>query len=147
MSKRNYKGRRFKIQVEGKVFDERRTFKAAAIIIRKLVKNKVEQITLLDAAEQKLMDITDLTRGFRKDARFYTHDGVTLTLSQWCERLGMKRSALKNRIHKGWSFDRVFKAEVSSGPTRREIQRERQKPAMSIFNAWALSRAIETEDA
>lgn len=40
----------------------------------------------------------------RREQKRYTHDGHTLTIPQWAERVGMKQSALRARLARGWDF-------------------------------------------
>ena len=37
-----------------------------------------------------------------------THDGITMTLPMWAERLGIKKSCLDARIRRGWAIDRAL---------------------------------------
>lgn len=40
--------------------------------------------------------------------RYLTYDGETLTVTQWAEKTGLKRSTIANRIAKGWSVEKVL---------------------------------------
>lgn len=42
--------------------------------------------------------------------RKITYRGITLTLAQWSERLGIKRSLVSDRIRWGWTLDSAFDA-------------------------------------
>lgn len=40
----------------------------------------------------------------RRTSRYYTIDGVTKNLQQWCEEYGMCRGTIHDRLEKGWSI-------------------------------------------
>lgn len=40
--------------------------------------------------------------------RLLTHDGATLTTSQWAERVGINHVSLRMRLHRGWSVERAL---------------------------------------
>lgn len=61
---------------------------------------------------QKWRDAGCPKRGSPKSARRYEHDGVSLTLSEWSERTGIKRETIDARLKKGWSL-----ADALSQPT------------------------------
>jgi hypothetical protein len=42
------------------------------------------------------------------NARTYTHNGLTLTLREWSEHLGVSIHALQYRLNSGYSFEAVF---------------------------------------
>jgi hypothetical protein len=44
----------------------------------------------------------------RGKVRLITHDGVTLTLSGWAERLGIGKTALVYRLAQGWPVERAL---------------------------------------
>jgi 5-methylcytosine-specific restriction endonuclease McrA len=44
----------------------------------------------------------------RRSTHWITFNGETLTLAEWCRRLGCKRSALQMRFSKGWSVTRAL---------------------------------------
>lgn len=44
----------------------------------------------------------------RKSTRFLTYKGETLPTSHWAKKFGMSRSALVNRLKKGWSLDKAL---------------------------------------
>lgn len=46
----------------------------------------------------------------RRNVKLYTHDGETLTLSEWADRVGLPYSTLKQRVSRlGWSLARALK--------------------------------------
>lgn len=49
----------------------------------------------------------------RRSNRYLTHNGVTLTMSQWSDKTGITKTAIASRIHRGWDIARVL-----SVPTR-----------------------------
>lgn len=54
----------------------------------------------------------------RKDNRLITHEGITLCLAEWAERLGVNYRLLHSRIHKyGWAF-----ADAVTTPSRKHQQ-------------------------
>jgi hypothetical protein len=50
----------------------------------------------------------------RQDNRFITHDGKTMTISQWSEFIGIRRHVLDHRIKRGWTFERSISSPVVS---------------------------------
>lgn len=44
---------------------------------------------------------------------FYTHDGVTLCVTDWAKRLGISRKTLDKRFVMGWSVERALSSVVS----------------------------------
>lgn len=44
----------------------------------------------------------------RRDNLLLTHKGETLCVAAWAERLGVRREALRNRIHRGWPVDEAL---------------------------------------
>lgn len=42
------------------------------------------------------------------------HDGVSLTLSQWSERLGMSRCCVAKRLSRGWTIERALQPPKGS---------------------------------
>lgn len=44
----------------------------------------------------------------RSNSRLIEHNGETLTLAQWAERLGMAWETLDNRLRDGWSVARAL---------------------------------------
>ena len=48
----------------------------------------------------------------RRDTVILEHDGLRLTISEWAERLGVKRKTLHWRLRHGWSVERVLSPEV-----------------------------------
>lgn len=54
----------------------------------------------------------------KKSNRRLTHDGETLTVSQWAERVGMKTATLFARLRLGWSVHRALTEPVKPQATR-----------------------------
>jgi hypothetical protein len=57
--------------------------------------------------------------------RFVTIDNICLTVSQWCERIGISNSTVRNRLHGGWSSKRAILTPIHpkkavAGPTPRQ---------------------------
>lgn len=48
-----------------------------------------------------------------REAKKYTHDGVTLTLSEWSDKLGIQVTTLEYRLNKGWELSKVFGEPIS----------------------------------
>lgn len=44
----------------------------------------------------------------RRNNNLLTHDGVTLTITEWSRRLGFKERAIAWRLRNGWSVDRAL---------------------------------------
>lgn len=58
----------------------------------------------------------------RRSNRLLTHDGMTLTLSEWAERTGIHRASLDTRLKLGWSINDAFTRKIDRGSSRRGIQ-------------------------
>lgn len=56
----------------------------------------------------------------KRDSRYFTINGVTLTFSQWCAKTGVNKSTANTRFYvRGWSIERVlvpFIRKVTTGP-------------------------------
>ena len=50
----------------------------------------------------------------RRDNRYLTWNGRTLTLSQWARETGLHKNTLYNRIRRGWSIERTLCTSTSS---------------------------------
>lgn len=50
----------------------------------------------------------------KRNNRFLTHNGKTLTIAQWAKELNVHENTLRNRIKKGWSEEEIFSKEVQS---------------------------------
>jgi hypothetical protein len=46
----------------------------------------------------------------RRNNHMITWEGLTMTLAQWCDRLGLKYDNTKQRLRLGWSVDKAFMA-------------------------------------
>ena len=55
----------------------------------------------------------------RRDSTFLTHDGLTLTTTEWERRLGFKPSTVKQRLRLGWDVTRAL-----TTPTRPQLPRK-----------------------
>lgn len=44
----------------------------------------------------------------KSDSRFLTHEGETLTLSEWATRYGLNHTCISRRIDRGWSVARAL---------------------------------------
>lgn len=44
----------------------------------------------------------------RKNNRFITHNGITATIAEWGERLGLKRYTVRDRLRKGMSIEKAL---------------------------------------
>jgi hypothetical protein len=42
----------------------------------------------------------------RRTSKFYTLNGITLNLQQWCDKYGLPRSMVEARMKRGWSFEK-----------------------------------------
>lgn len=45
--------------------------------------------------------------------RMYTHNGVSMSLDEWAEHVGMPRERLRSRIRRGWSLPRALTSQLS----------------------------------
>lgn len=50
----------------------------------------------------------------RRSNRRHTRDGVTMTIAQWCRRVGVKHTLVVGRMHNGWDIDRALDEPVHS---------------------------------
>lgn len=50
----------------------------------------------------------------RRTNRLITHDGLTLPMSEWAERLGVKRQMIQDRLNKGWPVEKVLGPKLSN---------------------------------
>jgi hypothetical protein len=48
----------------------------------------------------------------RSTNRYITHEGKTLTVSQWAEVIGIARDTLKRRLYCGWSVEKALTTPV-----------------------------------
>jgi hypothetical protein len=53
-----------------------------------------------------------------------TFQGETLCLSEWAQRVGIKKTTLQERLYRGWSVERALEEPVL--PTRRVYQKKCQ---------------------
>jgi hypothetical protein len=44
----------------------------------------------------------------RRSTKFYTFNGLTLNLQQWCDKYNISRSMVTARINRGWSFEKAI---------------------------------------
>lgn len=52
----------------------------------------------------------------RRSNHLITHNGVTLTLTEWAQRLGITRSTLSARFNlRGWTIDKAMSSEIGDG--------------------------------
>lgn len=72
----------------------------------------------------------------------YTHAGLTLSLAQWAERLGIQYQTLAHRIRKGWPLDRVLTAQNFKGKCQPSLIIEHDGKAMTILQ-WAAHLGIK----
>jgi hypothetical protein len=47
--------------------------------------------------------------------RIVFRDGVGATVADWCEKLGLSKNAVYQRLYRGWSEQRVFEQHVRGG--------------------------------
>jgi hypothetical protein len=48
----------------------------------------------------------------RRNNKLLNHNGITLTIAQWSERLGFKSYIIDNRIRRGWTTERALSMPV-----------------------------------
>lgn len=48
----------------------------------------------------------------KRNSRFITYDGETLSMAEWCERLGGGRSVVSGRLLRGWSEARAVSEPI-----------------------------------
>lgn len=70
------------------------------------------QITITPGEAPK-PSINGATRG--RKPKTYTFDGITKTIRQWSDHLGISDVTLTKRLRSGWPLDRVFTAERFKG--------------------------------
>ena len=52
-------------------------------------------------------------QGNRRSCQYFTYNGMTKNLTDWCSDLGLQYKQIHNRIHKlGWSFERAISEPV-----------------------------------
>lgn len=51
----------------------------------------------------------------RRSNRLLTHDGLTLTLTDWAKRLGLSKQAISARLRAGWPVDRALAQPKTPG--------------------------------
>jgi hypothetical protein len=56
----------------------------------------------------------------RRNNRYVEHNGQTKCLKEWAEEFGIKASALRSRLDRGWSIERAFKNENFKHNPKRE---------------------------
>ena len=44
----------------------------------------------------------------RRSSRYYTYDGKTMNIQQWCNEYGISRSMLNKRLSMGWDFEKAL---------------------------------------
>lgn len=55
----------------------------------------------------------------RRNNRFLTHNGETLTVTEWCERVGLPNDTFLKRLDNGWGVARALTTPLMRrGPTR-----------------------------
>ena len=47
----------------------------------------------------------------RRTNRLLTHDGMTMTVTQWAERIGISSHCIFQRLDRGWPIDRALNQE------------------------------------
>jgi hypothetical protein len=60
-----------------------------------------------EPANCRFVSMEEQNSNTRKNV-FLTHDGITLTVSQWARKIGVRPKALQHRIGRGWSISRIF---------------------------------------
>lgn len=65
----------------------------------------------------------------RRNGRYLTYGGETLSLSQWSRKLNISRQALNQRLEDGWSVDKIMTTPKTRG--RRFIVEELLKDVLS----------------
>lgn len=63
---------------------------------------------------------TEQNRNSRQNVKL-THNGETLTVAEWTQRLGFKRATLYYRISAGWSVSRALTTPLQAGPYQRKV--------------------------
>jgi hypothetical protein len=60
----------------------------------------------------------------RRSNRLLSHNGETLALAEWCERLGLPRDTIRKRLVAGWSIAETLetpvRAKLPNGAGRRD---------------------------
>lgn len=56
----------------------------------------------------------------RRTTRYYTIDGVTKNLQQWCDEYGMCRGTVHDRLEKGWSIKDALSQPIKANIRNRE---------------------------
>lgn len=53
-----------------------------------------------------------------RQAKLYSHNGLSLSLTQWAERLGVARKVLDGRLQRGWTIEQTLTAGNHKGKGR-----------------------------
>lgn len=48
----------------------------------------------------------------RRSNRYLTYNGETKLFSEWCEKINIPESTLRNRLKRGWSVERALNEKV-----------------------------------
>lgn len=57
----------------------------------------------------------------RRSSRFYTIDGETKNLQQWCDHYGVSRSMVAARLNRGWTIERALTQQKRARDTEELI--------------------------
>lgn len=55
----------------------------------------------------------------RRNTRRHTFGGESLTIAEWAARLGVNENTLTNRVHMGWTVERILTTPIKS--TKRRV--------------------------
>lgn len=69
--------------------------------------------------------------------KVHTYNGISDDLSGWSKRTGISKGSLKNRLHLGWSLERVFTRPIQRGSD--PIGTADAARVAHVFNAWLRS--------
>jgi hypothetical protein len=78
-----------------------------------------ERTHMTDAERQAHTKVTAEVRAERATnhpGQLYTHNGLSLTIMQWSQRLSLSDVTLRNRLRKGLPLDQVFTPELIQKP-------------------------------
>lgn len=56
----------------------------------------------------------------KRNNRFITYEGKSLTCSQWSRLTGIPRIVIYNRLYMGWDAERIFNQTIIYKPSRRK---------------------------
>lgn len=82
----------------------------------------------------------------RRNTHWLTYQGETLSLQQWADRLGVKRSALLRRIKMGWPPERVLETPIDHTAGRFEGRSQITHEGLTLsISEWSRRTGIRKD--